>query len=149
MTGSSFYSFIYISMVGIVVFWFVSSMRFHFFFPSGDSLGCTTAVTGTHENNHSSRNRMQRTYQTLCDSVLLFNMNHKCLRWDWKRLRDEAKFFSLRSTYHCPSWRWFTAFQYKKWLTHGWGTKSIPSVVCSVIPPCREKRSQQLEQNFE
>lgn len=92
MTG---FSFLFLYTFRWSAFWFVSSMRFHFFFPSGDSLGCTTAVTGTHENNHSSRNRMQRTYQTLCDSVLLFNMNHKCLRWDWKRLRDEAKFFSF------------------------------------------------------
>lgn len=40
---------------------------------------------------------------------------------------------NLRST--CP----FSGRQL--WLTHGWGTKSIPSVVCSAIAPCERKRN--------
>ena len=99
--------------------------------------GWLNIVPATGTRDQSSRNRMQRAYPTIC--LVSYTNRRK-----FEERRGRKRFGTNQGIGYSIASR--VIKNYTRALTHGWGTKSIPSVVCSAIPPC-DKRKAWLEQD--
>ena len=94
--------------------------------------GWLNIVPATGTRDQSSRNRMQRAYPTIC--LVSYTNRRK-----FEERRGRKRFGTNQGIGYSIASR--VIKNYTRALTHGWGTKSIPSVVCSAIPPCNNRKA--------